>query len=209
MHTTANVTPTVTLEGSPTDRMLTASLLVAPLLLLAADTVYAIQGWTDPTAGVLHVLGAIAYGLVVLRVAGWLSGGSTLTAVLVLTAVAGSIGNAAYGFDTIHQSLGDPALVDQAGAAILIKPLGMIFPVSIALVALGLLRLGHRLSATLALVAAVGWPVAHIANIGPLAVAVNVVLVVALGSVAWGARTSGRTTEPGAAPTRTSDARRA
>ncbi len=35
------------------------------------------------------------------------------------TAIAGSIGNAAYGFDTIHQSLGDTALVDQTGAAIL------------------------------------------------------------------------------------------
>lgn len=208
MHTTATITPTLTLEGSPTDSMLTASLLVAPLLFLAADTVYAIHGWTDPTAGVLHVLAAIAYGLVVLRVAAWLSGGSTLTALLVLTAVAGSIGNAAYGFDTIHQSLGDPALVDQAGAAILIKPLGLIFPLSIALVALGLLRLGHRMSATLTLVAALGWPVAHIANIGPLAVAVNVVLVVALGRVAWGARSSGRPTGPGTASTQIRDATR-
>lgn len=201
MHTTATSTPTLTPVGSPTDRMLTASLLVAPLLFLAADTVYAIQGWTDPTAGVLHVLAAIAYGLVVLRVAAWLPGDSGLTAALVLTAVAGSIGNAAYGFDTIHQSLGDTALVDQTGAAILIKPLGLIFPLSIALVSLGLHRLGHRMSATLALVAAVGWPIAHIANIGPLAVAVNVVLVVALGSVAWGARSSARPTEPGTAPT--------
>ena len=43
MHTTATSTPTLTLVGSPTDRMLTASLLVAPLLFLAADTVYAIR----------------------------------------------------------------------------------------------------------------------------------------------------------------------
>jgi len=195
VHTTATSAPPPTLEGSPTDRMLTASLLVAPLLFLAADTVYAIQGWTDPTAGVLHVLGAIAYGLVVLRVAGWLPAGSVLTALLVLTAVAGSVGNAAYGFDTIHQSFGATALVDQAGAAVLIKPLGLVFPLSLALVSLGLLRLGHRLSATLALVAAVGWPVAHIANIGPLAVTVNVLLVVALGSVAWGARSDRRPNE--------------
>ncbi len=179
--------PTLTVEGSPTDRMLTASLVVAPLLYLAADTMYAVQGWTDPTAGVLHVLGAIAYGLVVLRVAGWLPARSLLTAALVLAAVAGSIGNAAYGFDTIHRSLGDTPLVDQSGAAVLIKPLGLIFPISIALVALGLNKLGFRFPALLALLAAIGWPVAHIGNVGPLAVAVNVLLVVALGSVAWAA----------------------
>ena len=124
LTTTAPTTPLMG-EGTPTDRMLTATLLVAPVLLLAADTLYAVQGWDDPVAGVLHVLGAVAYGLVVLRVAAWLPGGSGLAAALVLTAVAGAIGNAAYGFDAIHQSLGDVSLVDQGGAAILIKPLGL------------------------------------------------------------------------------------
>lgn len=188
MLTTTAPTAPLLGAGTPTDRMLTATLLVAPVLLLAADTLYAVQGWDDPVAGVLHVLGAVAYGLVVLRVAAWLPGGSGLAATLVLTAVAGAVGNAAYGFDAIHQSLGDVSLVDQSGAAVLIKPLGLVFPLSLALVALGLHRLGHRPSAVLALAAAVGWPVAHIANIGALAVVVNVLLVVALGSVAWGAR---------------------
>ena len=175
-------------ERTPSDQMLTASLVVGPLLYLVADTVYAVRGWTDPTAGILHVLGAIGYGLVVLRVADWLPRRSLLAAGLVFTAVAGSIGNAAYGFDTIHRSLGDVALVDQSGAAVLIKPLGLIFPLSLALVAYGLRELRYRVPALLALVAAVGWPVAHIANLGPLAVGLNVLLVVAFGSVAWTAR---------------------
>jgi hypothetical protein len=186
--TTITQPPTSAFTGSPTDRMLTASLYLAPVLLLAADTLYAVQGWSDPTAGVIHVLGAIGYGLVVLRVAAWTPAGSALTALLVLTAVAGAIGNATYGFDAIHQSLGDVSLVDRSGAAVLVKPLGLVFPLSLAFVAFAVLRLGRRLSAALVLAAAIGWPIAHIADLGPLAVAVNVVLLVALGSLAWSSR---------------------
>jgi hypothetical protein len=170
--------------------MLTAALVVAPVLYLVTDTLYATNGWTDPTAAVLHVLGAVAYGVAVLRVALWLPGASRLGAALLLTAVAGSVGNAAYGFDAIQQSLGATALVDQTGAAALIKPMGLVFPLSLALVAWGLQRLGHGLPALLALAAAALWPVAHIADVGPLAVATNVLLVVALGSVAWAARST-------------------
>ena len=179
--------------GTLADRMLTAALVVAPVVYLAADAVYAFQGWDSGTAGVLHVLGAIAYGLVILRVATWVSGGSWLTTGLLFTAVAGAIGNAAYGFEAIHESFGDTALVDRDGAAILIKPLGLLFPLSLALVALAFNRLGHRWPAAVVVVAAVLWPVAHIGNIAPLAVAVNVALVVALGSsTSWGVTGSRR-----------------
>lgn len=170
---------------SPTERLLTGALLVAPLLYLAADSTYAARGWADPTGGVLHVLGAIAYGLVILRVASWLPRESALSAAIVLAGLIGMAGNVAYGFDTIHRSLGDVQLVDQPGAANLIKPLGLFFPLSFALVALALAKLGHRWQGALVLVAVIAWPVAHIANIAALAVAVNVVLVVALGSLLW------------------------
>lgn len=187
--TTTTLDPVpMTGTGTPTDRMLTASLVVAPLLSLAADTLYAAQGWDDPTGGVLHVLGALVYGLAVLRIATWLPVDSWLTAALVVTAVAGSIGNAAYGFEAIHQSFGDVALVDRGGAAVLIKALGLLFPLSLALVAIALQRLGRRLAATLVLVGAIGWPIAHIANVGVAAIVVNVVLVVAFGSVVWEVR---------------------
>jgi hypothetical protein len=91
----------------------------------------------------------------------------------------------AYGFDTIHMSLGDTALVDQSGAANLIKPLGLFFPLSLALVAAALRRLGHSWQGGLVLVASIAWPIAHIGNIAVLAVAVNAALVIAFGSVAW------------------------
>ncbi len=126
-----------TATPTPTERLLDGSLAVAPLLYLAADTTYAVRGWDDATAGVLHVLGAMAYAFVVLAVATWLPRSSRLAAAIVLTGVIGACGNLAYGFDTIHLSLGDTALVDQPGAANLIKPLGLFFPLSFALVACG------------------------------------------------------------------------
>jgi hypothetical protein len=182
---------------TPTDRLLTGSLIVAPLIYLAADATYAARGWDDPTAGVLHVLGAIAYGFVVLRVAGWLPPASALAAAILLTGLIGLGGNVAYGFDTIHMSLGDVALVDRSGAANLIKPLGLFFPLSFVLVAYALGRLARRWQAGLVLVAMIVWPIAHIGNIAALAVPVNVALVVAFGSLVWSdARPSGPAAEP-------------
>jgi hypothetical protein len=170
---------------TPTDRLLTGALLVAPLVYLAADTTYAARGWDDAAGGVLHVLGAIAYGFVVLRVASWLPRESRLAAWILLTGLVGMVGNAAYGFEAIHMSLGDTQLVDRAGAANLIKPLGLFFPLSFAMVAWALVRLGHRWQGLLVLVAIAAWPVAHIGNLPALAVPVNIALVVAFGSLVW------------------------
>ena len=169
---------------TPTERLLTASLLVAPLVYLAADSLYAARGWDDATAGVLHVLGAIAYGFVVLAVAWRLPGDSRLAAVLVAVGLIGMAGNVAYGFDTIHASFGDVNLVDRGGAATLIKPLGLFFPLSLLLAAAALHRLGHVWPAVTVAIAALVWPVAHIGNIAELAVPVNVALVLAFGGLA-------------------------
>jgi hypothetical protein len=104
---------------------------------------------------------------------------------LVVTGVIGAVGNGAYGFDTIHHSYGDRPLVDRSGAAVLIKPLGLFVPISLALVALALRHVGRRAAAVVVVLSAIAWPVAHIGNFGPLAVVVNVGLVVGLGSAAW------------------------
>jgi len=170
---------------TPTDRLLTGALLVAPLLYLAADSTYAARGWDDAAGGVLHVLGATAYGFVVLRVASWLPRESRLAAAVLLTGIIGLVGNAAYGFEAIHLSLGDTQLVDQPGAANLIKPLGLFFTLSLALVAWALVGLGHRWQGMLALAAVVVWPIAHIGNLPALAVLVNIALAVAFGSLVW------------------------
>jgi hypothetical protein len=170
---------------TPTDRLLDGALVVAPLLYLAADTTYAVRGWDDSTGGVLHVLGAIAYGFVVLRVALWLRSESRLAAWILFTGLVGLVGNAAYGFEAIHRSLGDVQLIDQPGAANLIKPLGLFFPASMALIAWALIRLDHRWQGIVVLVASAAWPVAHIGNLPAVAVPVNIALVVGFGSLAW------------------------
>ena len=185
MTATATVTEPSTGSATPTERLLTGSLLVAPLIYLAADSTYAARGWDSGTAGIIHVLGAIAYGFVVLRVTTWLLPTSKLAAAILVTGLIGLAGNVAYGFEAIHMSLGDVQLVHRSGAANLIKPLGLFFPLSFALIALALATLGRRWQALLVLIAMVAWPIAHIGDIAALAVAVNIALVVAFGSLVW------------------------
>jgi hypothetical protein len=163
---------------TPTDLLLTGSLVVAPLVYLLADSLYAARGWDDADAGAVHVLGAVAYGFVLLRLASWSQG--WLGAGMLFTAVVGTAGNVAYGFNTIHVSLGGVDLVDTSGPGAIIKPLGLFFPLALLLGAVVLRRLGHRPAAVLVAVAAVAWPVAHIGNIAWLAVTVNVLLVAGL-----------------------------
>lgn len=192
MNAAMSTTSAPSRTDTPTERLLNSALIAAPLVYLAADSMYAARGWDDATAGVLHVLGAIAYGFVVLRVASWLPRQSTLGAAILLTGLIGLVGNAAYGFEAIHMSFGDIQLVNRAGAANLIKPLGLFFPLSFALIAWALIRVGHRWQGLLALAAILAWPVAHIGNLAALAVPVNIALVVAFGSLVW-ARTAGAT----------------
>ena len=129
--------------------------------------------------------GAIAYGFVMLAVASRLPRASRLAALLILTGLIGMAGNVAYGFDTIHMSLGDTQLVDQPGAANLIKPLGLFFPLALVLMGAAIIRLGSRWPGALVIVAGLLWPVAHIGNVATLAVAVNVLLVLGFGSLVW------------------------
>lgn len=170
--------------GPGTDHALPAMLVAAPVLLLAADSLYAARGWDDPAAGVFHVLGAIAYGFLVLALAARLPRHDRLTTALVVAGMVGMAGNVAYGFEAIHMSFGDRQLVDRDGAANLIKPLGLCFPLALVLAAAALRRLGHGWQAVAVLAAGLLWPVAHIANIAELAVPVNVALVLAFGTVA-------------------------
>ncbi|WP_433059110.1 hypothetical protein [Dactylosporangium sp. CS-033363] len=158
---------------TPTDRVLNASLYFAPVLYLLADVLYALNGWSDPTAGAVHVLAATAYGFLLVRALAW-TGGVT-GAVLLVVGMLGLAGNVGYGFNTIHVSLGDTDLVDATGAATIIKPLGLFFPLTLLIIAWVLRR--QPVAAALVGVAGLAWPVAHIANIAWLAVLVNVLLV--------------------------------
>jgi hypothetical protein len=170
------------MTSTPSERLLTASLVVAPAIYLIADLLYATRGWDDPTAGAVHVLAAVGYTLVMFRLV--TLGNGTLAAVLLVVGALGAAGDVAYGFNTIHVSLGDTDLVDATGAAVLIKPLGLCFPLTLLLGAAVLRGIGPTWTVALLAVSAIAWPVAHIANIGWLAVAVNATLVAAFSAIA-------------------------
>jgi len=180
------------LPGSLIDRFLTTLTLLAPVVYLAADCLYAARGWADPIAAVVHVVGAIAYSFVVLRLVTWFGGRPAWALALLVVGLVGAAGNVAYGFNTIHVSLGDTDLVDATGAADLIKPLGLCFPLTLLLAAIALHRVGAspRWVPPLLGAASIAWPVAHIANIGWLAVLVNLALVLAFAALVSGARRS-------------------
>lgn len=181
--------PAISLDRqAPTDLMLTSLLVIAPLVYLLADVLYALRGWNDETAGTVHVFGAIGYSFVVVLFASWSDG--WLRAAMLFVGLVGAAGNVAYGFNTIHVSLGALDLVDASGPAMIIKPFGLFFPLSLLLAAVILYRMKTRAAAALVATSAVVWPVAHIGNIAWLAVMVNVLLVVAL--VPLAAQTKGR-----------------
>jgi hypothetical protein len=165
----------------PVERVLTAGLVIGPVIYLIADILYAVRGWDDPTAAIFHVFGSIGYLLVVLRVVdrseGWMA------ASLLVVGAIGVAGSVAYGFNTIHVSLGDTDLVDATGAATLIKPLGLFFPLALLLCAVALRRTRPLWLVSTIGLAAVAWPVAHIANIAWLAVLLNVALVAGFGAL--------------------------
>jgi hypothetical protein len=177
--------------STPLERLLTASLVVAPAIYLIADLLYATRGWDDPTAAVVHIFGAVGYTLVMVRLATLGKGKSA--AVLLLAGAFGAAGDVAYGFNTIHVSLGDTDLVDATGAATLIKPLGLCFPLTLLLGAAVLRGMAPTWTVVLLAASAIVWPVAHIANIGWLAVAVNAALVAVFSTVAVDLR---RTPDP-------------
>ena len=157
MTTTTAPPPRHPLRSS--ERLLNASLIVAPVTYLAADTTYAARGWEDPTAGALHVLASILYGFVALRVA---PGSLRPLRSRVAIVVTGLIGWPARWPTASTPStcrLGDAQLVDQPGAANLIKPLGLFFPLALGPGGRGPGPAGSRWPGRLVLVAALLWPV--------------------------------------------------
>src|SRR3954453_20169188 len=127
----AGATTMPTMTSTPLERLLTGSLVVAPAIYLLADLLYATRGWDDPTAAVVHVLAAVGYTLVMVRLVTLRN--DILAAVLLVVGALGAAGDVAYGFNTIHVSCGDPDLVAAPGAAVLIKPLGLCFPLTLLL----------------------------------------------------------------------------
>jgi hypothetical protein len=180
MTTSTSAPAVATADPRAVDRLLDASLLLAPLAYLVVDSCYAVRGWDDGTTAALHIVAAGLYGLAALKLVS-LTSGRTQAALLVV-AVLGIIGNAGVGENTLHIATGGNDLFDEHGPANLFKSLGFFFPLTFLITAVALRGRTPAWWSPLLALGAVLFPVAHVANIGWLAITDAVVMLLALGA---------------------------
>lgn len=179
-HDLAPHQPAAPAVAPPTERFLTASLVLAPLAYLAVDCSYAVQGWDHGPTAATHLLAAALYGVAALALVRLVHGRTQ--AVLLAVAVLGMIGNAGVAENTLHIALGGNDLFEADGPANVFKMMGFFFPLTFLLAAVALRRRAAAWWPPLLAVGALLFPVAHVANIDWLAVVDGLVLLAALGS---------------------------
>jgi hypothetical protein len=145
-------------------------------LTLVSSVLYTLQGWADPPAALLHIVGGALGGLVIVALAERLEDSWLAAAVLVI-GMLGCAGVVGYGFNAVEVGLGGVDLIDAAGVAVVLKPLGLCWPLALLLAGIGLWNRVPRWCAAGIVVGAVAFPVSRIANIGWLAVLVDLVLL--------------------------------
>lgn len=177
---TPTTTPVAAKVRNPTQRLLDAGLLLAPLAYLAVDCSYAVRGWDDGSTAALHILAAALYGLAALKLVS-LTRGRT-RALLLVVAVLGIVGNAGVGENTLHVALGGNDLFDASGPANVFKTMGFFFPLTFLLAAVALRRQAPRWWPPLLALGAILFPIAHVQNISWLAVVDALMLLAALGT---------------------------
>lgn len=173
-------TQQATFNAAPTERLLSASLLLAPLAYLAVDSSYAVRGWDDGPTAAMHVIAAAVYGIAALKLV-TLTRGRT-QAVLLVVAILGIVGNAGVGENTMHVALGGNDLFDAQGPANVFKTMGFFFPLTFVIAAFSLRSRTPLWWSALLILGALLFPIAHVANISWLAIADAVVMLLALGT---------------------------
>lgn len=168
-------------DRAPTERLLNASLLVAPLAYLAVDSSYAVRGWDDGPSAAMHIIAASLYGLAAVKLVSMTTGRTQ--AVLLVVAILGVVGNAGVGENTLHVALGGNDLFDANGPANVFKSLGFFFPLTFLLAAFALRTRTPAWWPALVVLGAVLFPIAHVANISWLAIVDAVLMLLALGTL--------------------------
>lgn len=179
-HDLAPGTPAAPAVALPTERLLSASLLLAPTAYLAVDCSYAVQGWDHGPTAAAHLLAAALYGLAALALVGLVRG--RVQAVVLVIAVLGVIGNAGVAENSLHVAFGGKDLFDADGAANVFKMMGFFFPLTFLVVAFALRRRAAAWWPPLLVLGALLFPVAHVANISWLAIIDGIIMLAALGS---------------------------
>ena len=171
--------------GAPTERLLTLTLILSPAVTLISSVLYALNGWDDGTAAAFHIVGGILGIPVVVRLTTYLDRVPGLAAAAFAVGVAGCGGVIGYGFNTLGVSLGGVDLIDATGPAAILKPLGLCWPLALALFGIALWRAGRIRTASGAglVLAGLVFPISRIANVGWLAIAVDLGLLVCLAAL--------------------------
>jgi hypothetical protein len=182
---TQTATPAATRPAPSPLTRLTAGAFVAAPLLIAASSLAWVAG-SEPTRGVLQFYGVALSVIVILTLTHALAPAFPRAAVaLTLLGVLGVAAGAGFAVDNIHGALLDDAyLVDDGGAtgALVAQLPGPMFALAWVGIGAALLRGGlqPRWSATLLIVAGVLFPVSRIGEIAPLALADDLLFLVAL-----------------------------
>jgi hypothetical protein len=169
------------MNTQPVDRTVTTVVVASLALTLVSSVLYTLQGWDDPLAALLHILGGALGGVLVVRLASW-SERSWLAAAVLVIGMLGAAGVVGYGFNTVEVGLGGVDLIDATGVAVVLKPLGLCWPLALLLAGIGLWlgptdRGVPRWCAIGIVAGALAFPVSRIANIGWLAILVDLILL--------------------------------
>lgn len=172
--------PTALAVAAPTERLLAASLLLAPIAYLAVDCSYAVQGWHHGPTAAAHLLAAVLYGLAAIKLVSLVRGWPQ--ALLLVVAILGVVGNAGVADNTLHIALGGSDVFEADGPANVFKTMGFFFPLTFVIAAVALRRRAAAWWPPLLIVGALLFPVAHVANISWLAIVDGLLMLAALGS---------------------------
>jgi hypothetical protein len=171
------------IPASPSAKaLLNASLFFGPLIFLLLDSMYTALGWHDPIAANVGLVAAMAYGVTVVRVISLVKG--AWQTALILIGVIGVVGLGANALNSLHVGLGAADLYPTGNPlTIVFKAEGFFFPLTWIIASLAL---GSQVPVWNRILLALGglvFPVAHVANIGWLAITDAVIMVLALGGV--------------------------
>ena len=169
------------LNDSPAERLLNASLLLAPLAYLAVDSSYAVRGWEDGPSAAMHIIAAALYGLAAIKLVSLTTGRTQ--AVLLVVAVLGVVGNTGVAENTLHVALGGNDLFDANGPANVFKTLGFFFPLTFLIAAFALRTRTPAWWPALLVLGAALFPIAHVSNISWLAIIDAVLMLLTLGTL--------------------------
>lgn len=170
--------------AAPLTRLIGGTFVAAPLVLLASSVAFA--AGSEPVRGVLQFYAAALFMFVLVSLAQTISAAAPRAAVaLALLAVVGMAAGVGFAVDNIHGALLDDAyLVDDGGTAgILVAQLpGLMGPIAWVGFGVALLQAGvrPRWSGWALIAGGLMFPISRIGEIAPLAIADDLVFLVAL-----------------------------